>query len=112
MKHLRITILAVLMALFLTASAGAQDEIDLTFTFWIPTDHVIVETVLGPLAAAYTEEHPNVHINYEFVPFAEYETTIATRLSGSDAPDAGWMVERNGPAFIASGALYDMGAGL
>jgi multiple sugar transport system substrate-binding protein len=103
--------LIALLVLSLGSSliASAQDTVELTFTFWIPTDHVIVETALGPIADAYMEANPNVTINYEFIPFAEYETTIATRLSGSDAPDAGWIVERNGPAFIDSGVLYDMG---
>lgn len=99
----------VLFILALTMSVAAQDDVELIFTFWIPTDHVIVETVLGPIADAYMEENPNVTIQYEFIPFGEYETTIATRLSGSDAPDAGWIVERNGPAFVASGVLYDIG---
>jgi multiple sugar transport system substrate-binding protein len=103
----------LLMALLILALpfglVSAQEPVEVVFTIWIPLDHVIVETVLGPMAESYMEEHPDVTIRYEFIPFAEYETTIATRLSGSDAPDAGWIVERNGPAFIASGVLYDMG---
>jgi len=101
-----------LLVLSATTLVSAQDNVNLVFTFWIPTDHVIVETALGPIADAYMEAHPNVTIQYEFIPFADYEGTIATRLSGSDAPDAGWIVERNGPAFIASGVLYDMGSAL
>lgn len=97
------------LSLLSIAAVSAQDSVEITFTFWIPTDHVIVETALGPMADAYMEEHPNISIQYEFIPFAEYEATIAARLTGSEAPDAGFIVERNGPAFVASGVLYDMG---
>lgn len=109
MKNRTLLFVLVIFLLSFAFSASAQDEVELVFTFWIPTDHVIVESALGPIAEAYMEANPNVTIRYEFIPFAEYETTIATRLSGSDAPDAGWIVERNGPAFIASGVLYDLG---
>lgn len=104
--------LLIICSLMLPGVVAAQDDIELVFTFWIPTDHVIVESALGPIAEAYMEANPNVTITYEFIPFDEYETTIATRLSGSDAPDAGWIVERNGPAFIDAGVLYDMGEAL
>lgn len=111
-RFFRLLSIACLSVLSVVLTVSAQEDVEITFTFWIPTDHVIAETVLNPIAEAYTAENPNVTINYEFIPFGDYETTIATRLSGSDAPDAGWIVERSGPAFIDSGVLYDMGESL
>jgi multiple sugar transport system substrate-binding protein len=42
------------------------------------------------------------------MPFADYDTQLATRLASNDPPDAGWVVERNGPAYIGAGVLYDL----
>ena len=61
-----------------------------------------------PLAEQYKAE-TGVSIEYVFIPYGEYETTLGTRLSGDNPPDAGWVVERNGPAFIDAGVLYDIG---
>lgn len=108
MKKLLLLVLIVVLALPVANMATAQDEaVTLRFTFWIPLDHPASEEVFIPLADAYMAENPNVTIEYSFIPFGEYETTIATQLSGDNPPDAGWIVERNGPAFLDAGILYD-----
>jgi len=110
MKRLLLLVLVIVLALPVANLATAQnDEITLRFTFWIPLDHPATVEVFQPLAEAYMSEHPNVTIEYSSIPFAEYDTTLATQLSGDDPPDAGWIVERSGPSFNEAGVLLDLG---
>ena len=107
----RLVILVLLAALILPSASfvSAQDEpITLRFTFWIPLDHPSTVEVFQPLADAYMAEHSNVTIEFSFIPFADYEETIATQLSGNEPPDAGWIVEKSGPAFEDAGVLLDL----
>ncbi|HML21601.1 MAG TPA: sugar ABC transporter substrate-binding protein [Aggregatilinea sp.] len=108
----KLVILVLLAALILPAAnfAAAQSDepVTLRFTFWIALDHPAAVEVFQPLADAYMAEHPNVTIEFSFIPFADYEETIATQLSGDEPPDAGWIVEKSGPAFEDAGVLLDL----
>ena len=107
----KLLVLALIAALILPALSlvSAQDEsVTIRFTFWIPTDHAAAVAAFNPLAEAYMAEHPNVTIEYNFIAFGDYDTTIATQLSGDNPPDAGWIVERSGPSYIDAGVLYDL----
>lgn len=110
MKTLKqaIFLIIIVALLGLPLFASAQEDVNLTFTMWIPNDHPAMEAIFNPLAEAYMSENPNVTIEYVFIPIGEYDTTMATRLSGSNPPDAGWMLERSGPAYMDAGVLYDM----
>lgn len=105
-------LLLVLMFTLIVPAAGIttaqDDDVTLRFTFWIPLDHAATVEAFQPLADAYMAEHPNVTIEYSFIPFGEYDTTLATQLSGNEPPDAGWIVERSGPAFADAGILLDL----
>lgn len=110
MKKLVCLILLLTLIVPGAGLASAQDDpVTLRYTFWIALDHPAVIDAFQPLAEAYMAENPNVTIEYSFIPFAEYNTTIGTQLSGNEPPDAGWIVERSGPAFQDAGILYDLG---
>jgi multiple sugar transport system substrate-binding protein len=104
----KLTALLVLVALVIPAAnfATAQDE-SLVFTMWIATDHPAVVNVFVPLAEEYKAQ-TGVSVEFVFLPYAEYDAQLATRLSGNNPPDAGWVVERYGPAYIDAGVLYDL----
>lgn len=111
MRNFKLVISFVLLLTLLVPAGSfiaAQDDDTITFTVWVPNDHPIIIDVFGPLAEEY-EAETGVSIEYVFIPFAEYESSVATRLSGNNPPDAGWLVERNGPAFLDAGVLYDLG---
>ena len=105
----KLIVLLFVLALVVPAAhfASAQNE-SLVFTLWVPNDHASMSAIFTPLAEQYKAE-TGVSVEYVFIPFAEYEATLGTRLSGDSPPDAGWIVERNGPEFIDAGVLYDIG---
>lgn len=51
-------------------------------------------------------------VEFEVLPFEEYNEALTTRLAGGTAPDLGWIFERNAPEFIASGVLVDIAPAL
>jgi multiple sugar transport system substrate-binding protein len=104
----KLAVLLFLVALVVPAAnfAAAQDQ-TLVFTMWINTDHPATVNVFQPLADQYKAQ-TGVSVEYVFLPYEEYDAQLATRLSSNDPPDAGWVVERNGPAYIDAGVLYDL----
>ncbi|NJL92502.1 MAG: sugar ABC transporter substrate-binding protein [Anaerolineae bacterium] len=105
----RLLIVILALALVLPTASFAQDDpVDLRFTLWIADDHPAIAGVFRPLADAYTAQNPNVTIEYVFIPNAEYASGLGVQLSGNDAPDAGWMLERDALAFRDAGVLLDL----
>jgi multiple sugar transport system substrate-binding protein len=104
----KLTVVLFLIALVIPAAnfAAAQDQ-SLVFTMWIATDHPATINVFVPLADEYKAQ-TGVSVEFVFLPYDEYDAQLATRLSSNDPPDAGWVVERNGPAYIDAGVLYDL----
>ncbi len=92
-------------------SAQDDEEITLHFTQWIPADSPRGERFVE-IAEEYTELNPNVTVQFDFIPFADYVTTLPLRLSGSNPPDAGWLLENVAPTWLESGILADMGEAL
>lgn len=90
----------------------AQDEpVTLRFTQWIPADSPRGEVFVA-IGNEYTEMNPNVTVEFTFIPFNDYTTTLPLRLSGSNPPDAGWLVENVAATWLASGVLADVGDAL
>lgn len=85
-------------ALALSAcSASATGEpsggdITLSYAIWDENQKPAMEDI----AAAYTEEHPNVTIEIQVTPYKEYFTKLQTAVTGGSAADVFWM---NGPNF-------------
>ena len=99
-------------ALALAGCAGSgtptyDEPVDLTMTVWTG-DETILATFQA-LADEFREENPELgELTIETIPFAEYNSQLAIRLSGGDAPDLGWIVESATPAWVDSGALHDV----
>jgi multiple sugar transport system substrate-binding protein len=91
-------------------SAPAR-PVTLRFTQWIPVDSPRGE-VFTAIADEYNSMNPNVTVEYNFIPFNDYPTTLPLRLSGSNPPDAGWLVENVAATWLASGVLADVGPAL
>jgi multiple sugar transport system substrate-binding protein len=107
LKKLAVLLFLVALVAPVANFAAAQDQ-SLVFTMWIANDHPATVNVFVPLADEYKAQ-TGVSVEYVFLPYDEYDAQLATRLSSDDPPDAGWVVERNGPAYIAAGVLYDLG---
>lgn len=91
--------------------AAQDDPVTLRFTQWIPADSPRGQLFVD-IANEYNALHPNVTVQFDFIPFADYVTTLPLRLSGSNPPDAGWLTENVAPTWLESGILQDMAPAL
>lgn len=109
MRSKMVVLVLVLFLFLLPIPLSAQDEaITLRFTQWIPADSPRGQ-LFAEIANEYNALNPNVTVEFDFIPFADYTTTLPLRLSGSNPPDAGWLVENVAPTWVDSGILVDMG---
>lgn len=104
-----VVLLLVASVTFAGGSAESETDsgpVDLTFTLWSGNEGHL--NLFNGIADAYIEDHPNVSVTYQTIPHGSYLDKITLQASGSDAPDAGWLFERVGGAFIDAGALVDV----
>ncbi len=99
-------ILAILT--MLAFASAAQEEITIRYTLWIPPDAAQMEA-FNTIKTDYEAANPGVTIQYNFIPFNDYESVLTLQLSGNNPPDAGWLVERSAPTFTRAGVLADIG---
>jgi multiple sugar transport system substrate-binding protein len=70
------------------------------------------ETAWGKYLAAYIDkyqtQHPNVTIEYQSVPWAEYPTKLLTQIAGGTAPDTFAHSNVFFPQFIAKGGALEL----
>ena len=87
---------AAVLALSACSSSATGEssggDITLSYAIWDENQKPAMEDI----AAAYTEEHPNVTIEIQVTPYKEYFTKLQTAVTGGSAADVFWM---NGPNF-------------
>lgn len=84
--------------------AAAEDE-QVSLSFLGPQS----ATALEPVIAAFEEQHPNIDVTYESVPFAEFNDIIQTRLGAGDAlPDIYTADQPRMQALVARDFLLDL----
>lgn len=92
-----------------TAETVADDQpVELRFTVWTGSEAHLA--MLNGIAEAYGESNPNVTVQFDTIPFADYISKLTLQLAGSNPPDAGWMLETSAPTFVSSGVLADLTA--
>lgn len=100
-------VLALAPALALTACAGddgpaaTDGPVTLTYGIWDKNQ----EPAMRQIADAFSETHPDVTIEIELTPFADYWTKLRTAVSGGTGPDVFWMNGPNIQAYASNGAL-------
>lgn len=69
------------------ATEAPVEEVTLTIQHWQPS--LVVENApwWGEILSGFEAEHPGVTVVNNFVPFAEYLTTLETQLAGDQLPD-------------------------
>ncbi len=110
-RKLAVALMMSVILLLTTSLASSQEEINLNFTQWIPPDSPRA-SVFVAAAEEYMAQNPNITIEFNFIPFGDYITTLPLRLSGSNPPDGGWLLESSAPTWVESGILADMGPAL
>ena len=93
-KFLIIGVLAFLLILLLGylviggLSGGGEDNQPVTLTFWGPYD---ADDVYQGIIANYQKLHPNITIEYQQIPFEQYEQKLILALANDSGPDI-WMM--------------------
>ncbi len=71
-------------------TAGADEKATLSYAVWDKNQVPVMEE----LAAAFTKDHPNITVEVQLTPWADYWTKLRAAVTGGAAPDVFWM---NGP---------------
>ncbi|GAA1625342.1 sugar ABC transporter substrate-binding protein [Nonomuraea maheshkhaliensis] len=72
--------------------AQPGEKVTLSYGVWDATQ----QAVMQELAAEFAKTHPNVTVNVQLTPWADYWTKMKAAVTGGAAPDVFWM---NGPNF-------------
>src|SRR5688500_3168070 len=98
----RLVLMAALLAAGCSAGTGSS-EVTLRMTVW--TSEKTQLALFDSIAGEYEQAHPDVKsITCDVVPFDKYNTALTTQLAGSNPPDLAWILERDAPDFVQSGA--------
>lgn len=97
--------LSVALTLFLVLGSSAEAA-DLRFSTWAGGEGL---ALLQQLAQEYTAK-TGTNVKVEVTPFADYSRKLAVQIASGDAPDIGWVAERDVPTFIASNNLANLSA--
>lgn len=73
---------------------------------WMQQDNRLV-TAMQDIVASFEEAHPNIDVQLDSFPFAEYHQKVSTAFAGGDAPDVFWMDVRVA-SFAEQGALMPL----
>lgn len=111
MKNLRKPLFALLLCVMMIAGTvglaqGASDEkIVITFCNWGDgTEQRMFEDVF----ARYMQDHPEVTINYLYIPHGEYMTKLNTMAASGTMPDMGQMIEHSSLLWAENDMFLDV----
>jgi multiple sugar transport system substrate-binding protein len=113
-QRARLLIAAALSAVALASTAcsgGAGDDtnIALRMTVWTTDKNQLA--LFDSIAAEYRKAHPEVaSVKFDVVPgdTSAYSAALTTQMSGGNPPDLAWILERDAPDFVQSGALTNL----
>jgi len=98
---------AAMLAAMLPTAALAEDPTTIRyFTFSAAPDYL---DELDSMVAAFEAENPDVMVEVESAPFADYFTLLQTQVAGGDAPDAFELNFENFVTFANKGVLANLG---
>ncbi|MBT2291694.1 sugar ABC transporter substrate-binding protein [Paenibacillus albidus] len=116
MKKWWTCLLALTLTAGLTACGGGEtntagsskkdaEEIVLKFATWgNPAQLELYQN----LTDEFTAKHPNIRIQIDSIPFADYQQKMSVLAAGRELPDIAWISERMVPQFMENGILEDI----
>ena len=87
-----------------TSAPPAAAQVKLRF--WMQQDNLL-QAAMTDLIASFEKANPNIKVQLEAFPFAEYHQKVSTAIAGNDAPDVFWMDIRTA-SFAQQGALLPL----
>ncbi|MDD3335145.1 MAG: sugar ABC transporter substrate-binding protein [Eubacteriales bacterium] len=105
MKKLLSLVLALLMTLSLTGMAAAEET---TLTYACFSASGAQEETLQKMIEVFESKNPNIKIDVQLTGYADYFTSLATKVAGGNAPDVFEMNMENYLAYMLRGACADL----
>src|SRR3954465_3553794 len=99
---------AVVLALLLGMTGAGQRALaqGVTLRFWMQQDNLL-QAAMTDLVNGFQQAHPDIKVQLEAFPFAEYHQKFSTAFAGNDAPDVFWMDVRTA-SFAQQGVLMPL----
>lgn len=86
----------------------ADETSELRVAVWTGSEEHL--ELFDEIAEGFIDQHETVEeVVFEVLPYDDYTDALTVQLAGGNPPDLGWIFERNGPEFIDSGVLTDIG---
>jgi len=102
-----VTLLVAALAACSSGSGSSAKNISLRMTVW--SNDKSQNALFNSIAASYRQSHPEISsITFDYIPIDNYTTALTTQIAGSNPPDLAWILERDAPDFVSSGALTDL----
>lgn len=83
-SFVRILLVVAMLAGFVVAPLAAQETIDIDLWTWTANKQAVYESWIADYTAEFA---PNVNININLIPRANYDQTLAAALIGGEIPD-------------------------
>ena len=112
MRALRIAALAASLALTASVAACSSSSsssadggtVTLNYAIWDQTQQPAMQKII----AAFEKQNPDIKVNIQLTPYADYFTKLQTAASGGSAPDVFWMNGPNFQLYAANGQLMPL----
>ena len=89
------------------SSSSAGGKVTLSYAIWDQTQ----EPAMKQIVAAFEKQNPNISVDIQLTPYADYFTKLQTAASAGSAPDVFWMNGPNFQLYASNGQLLSL-AGL
>lgn len=86
------------------AAGCSGGDVNLTYAFWNAEQRPAIESQIE----AFRKQYPNISVEPQVVPFADYFTKLQTGIAGGASYDVFWMNGPNFPVYASQGALVDL----
>lgn len=102
------------VALILAGCSGQSGDADgqVTITYATPAETEVLDAGERPIIEAFMEENPDIKVEIEQIPIADYNTTLTTRFRGGEGPDLGRVNHTDIQMFAAGGFLTPLEAAI
>lgn len=94
-----------------TGGEEATGATSLRVTVWTGNEAHL--ELFNGIADDFVAQHDTVEeVEFDVLPFENYNDALTVQLAGGNPPDLGWLFERNAPEFVEAGVLHDVGPSL
>lgn len=80
------------------------EEVTISYGIWDSAQQAGVEQQI----AAFNEIHPDITVDIQLTPWADYWTKLQTAVAGGEAFDVFWLNSANCPVYASAGALVPL----